>query len=321
MRVFRGIDQLNLEQGNSVLTIGNFDGVHLAHQAILKNVKQAAERIGGLSCVFTFRPHPQEVLRPGVQVKLLTTYDEKLEILDSLGIDVVVEQPFSQDFFNLSADDFFKRVICQGFRTKVLFVGHDFRFGKNREGHFDELKQWCARDGIEVQMIEQQKIGNDQISSTLIREKLLKGQVAEASTLLGRPFFYRGAVVKGDQRGRLLGFPTANLKLEHKLPLPNGVYATWAVLKRQGTELKLPSVTNIGTRPTFHAESGEIPVIIETHVFFPKGENVDIYGETLEVRFLDYFRTEKKFGSFEELKQQIQSDKENAFKYFGYRVN
>jgi riboflavin kinase/FMN adenylyltransferase len=311
----RGIDHLELHRDHAVLTIGNFDGVHLGHQTILQNVVAESKRTGGPASVFTFRPHPQEVLRPGTEVKLLTQYDEKVAILESLGIDVVVEEPFSQDFFTLSAREFFEKVVVRGFKAVSLFVGHDFAFGRNREGHLELLRELCAEKGIALTVVPARTMDGDIVSSTRIRNLLLEGKVAEAARLMGRFFFYRGTVLKGDQRGRLLGFPTANLRIESKLALPHGVYATWATLSRGGKKEKLPSVTNVGVRPTF-VDSSKPAVVVETHVILPEGEPFDIYGETLVVEFVERFRAEKKFGSFEELKAQIMSDKEKAREYF-----
>jgi riboflavin kinase/FMN adenylyltransferase len=314
----RGIETLDLHRDRAVLTIGNFDGVHLGHQKILHDVVAESKRTGGPACVYTFRPHPQEVLRPGTQVKLLTHYSEKIELLESCGIDVVVEEPFSQEFFTLSAREFFERVIVRGFKAVSLFVGHDFAFGKNREGNLELLRELCAAKGIRVTVAEPQVVDGEIVSSTRIRGLLLEGKVAAAARLMDRFFFYRGVVVKGDQRGRLLGFPTANLKAENKLALPRGVYATWAILARGGKREKQPSVTNVGVRPTF-ADSGNpdlLPVVVETHLILPEGESPDIYGETLEVQFVDRFREEKKFGSFEELKNQIAKDKDQAREFF-----
>ncbi len=314
----RGIDQLQLSRDHAVLTIGNFDGVHLGHQAILREVLEQSRRSGGPACVFTFRPHPQEVLRPGVEVKLLNLYDEKISILEDMGIDAVVEEPFSQEFFSLSAREFFEKVIVEGFKAASVYVGHDFAFGRNREGNLDLLRKWCGEGGIQVTVVPPQTANGEIISSTRIRNLLLEGNVAGAEKLMGRFFFYRGVVVKGDQRGRLLGFPTANLKLENKLALPRGVYATWSILDRGGRKEKVPSVTNVGVRPTFAEPSSvdALPVVVETHLILPEGEDVDLYGETLEVQFVDRFRNEKKFASFEELKLQITRDREQAREYF-----
>ena len=315
----RGIETYKPTREAAVLTIGNFDGVHLGHLRILKNVLDEAKRTGGPACVYTFRPHPQEVLRPGTQVKLLTHYDEKIQILESLGLDVVVEEPFSQEFFTLSAREFFEKVIVHGFKAASLFVGHDFAFGKNREGNLELLRSLCAEKGIRLTVVPPEEFGGEIVSSTRIRNALLEGRVADAARLMDRFFFYRGVVVKGDQRGRLLGFPTANLKLENKLALPHGVYATWAILERGGHREKFPSVTNVGIRPTFAEKAlaeGLLPVVVECHLILSEGETVDLYGETLEVQFVERFRNERKFASFDELKTQIAHDKEQAREFF-----
>jgi riboflavin kinase/FMN adenylyltransferase len=318
----RGIESLALTRDHAVLTIGNFDGVHLGHQRILAAVIAESKQTGGPACVYTFRPHPQEVLRPGTQVKLLTHYDEKIRVLESVGIDVVVEEPFSQEFFTLSAREFFQKVIVDGFKAVSLFIGHDFAFGKNREGNLDLLRELCAEKGIRLTVVSPESFGEEIVSSTRIRNALLEGRVADAAKLMGRFFFYRGVVVKGDQRGRLLGFPTANLKLENKLALPHGVYATWAILDRGGRREKVPSVTNVGVRPTFVEKAlaeGLLPVVVECHLILREGETIDLYGETLEVQFVDRFRDERKFASFDELKTQIMLDKEQAREYFRCR--
>lgn len=332
MKHFRGYRELIADRAHTprhtVVTIGNFDGVHLGHREILERLKRKAIQTHGLSLVYTFRPHPQEVLRPGTDVKLITTYDEKTQLLESAGIDLVVEEPFSQDFFTLSAREFFDRILVQGFQAKHLFVGHDFAFGRNREGDFAQLSQWCAEAGIEIERIEPfcrlvDPVGKGPaesvtVSSSRIRKALLEGDVAMAAKMLGGFFFYRGTVMKGDQRGRLLGFPTANLRIENKLALPNGVYATWAILKRKsGHDEKIASVTNVGVRPTFYPEQGALPKVVETHLILPAGEFPDLYGETLEVQFAERFRDEKKFGSIDELKAQIAIDREHARAFFG----
>lgn len=317
MQFVRGISSFEATRDRAVLTIGNFDGVHLGHQRILQEVIAESKRTGGPACVYTFRPHPQEVLRPGTQVKLLTLYEEKIALLESFGIDVVVEEPFSQEFFTLSAREFFEKVIIRGFKAVSLFVGHDFAFGKNREGNLDLLMEWCREKKIRLTVVAPEESGNGIVSSTRIRTLLLEGKVSDAAKLMDRFFFYRGIVVKGDQRGRLLGFPTANLKLENKLALPHGVYATWAILDRGGRREKIPSVTNVGVRPTFGDGSAELlPVVVETHLILPEGDSIELYGERLEVQFVDRFRDEKKFGSFDELKTQIRLDKDQAREFF-----
>ncbi|MBC7385939.1 MAG: bifunctional riboflavin kinase/FAD synthetase [Cryobacterium sp.] len=321
MLLVRGIENLELTRDHAVLTIGNFDGVHIGHQKIFAAVIEESKRTGGPACVYTFRPHPQEVLRPGTQVKLLTLYDEKIRLLESVGIDVVVEEPFSQEFFTLSAREFFEKVIIRGFKAVSLFVGHDFAFGKNREGNLDLLNEWCAERGVQVTVLSPEESEGEIVSSTRIRALLSEGDVIRAARLMGRFFFYQGIVVKGDQRGRLLGFPTANLRLENKLALPRGVYATWAIVEKNGKREKVPSVTNVGVRPTFTDASDQnvLPVVVECHLILPEGETIDLYGESLEVQFVERFRNEKKFADFEELKTQIAKDRTQAKEYFRFQ--
>ena len=314
MQVFEGLQNLQLDRHDSVLTIGNFDGVHLGHQELISATVANAKIAGGPACVYTFRPHPQEVLRPGTKVKLLTTYAEKLDLFREKGIEVTVEELFSQEFFTQSAAEFFRRVVVDGFRASHLIVGHDFAFGRNREGNADTLRALCAEAGLGLTVVPQMRLDGEPCSSTNIRAHLLEGNVALGEKLLGRPFFYRGIVRKGDQRGRLLGFPTANTRIENKLELPNGVYATWAVIARGSWAGRYPSVTNIGVRPTFKQEGEKL---IETHFILPAdGAVFDIYGEELEVQFVDRFREERKFASFDELKTQIFRDREQAREYF-----
>lgn len=313
MKRFYGLPSLVLERDHSVLTIGNFDGVHLGHQELLSKTVELAKLISGPACVFTFRPHPQEVLRPGQKVKLLSRYDEKLEMLEQAGIDITVEELFSQDFFSQTAREFFLNVVVHGFKARHLVVGHDFAFGKNREGTFAVLEALCQEFGVTLHQIPAMKVGDQLVSSSNIRSLLQAASVHEAEKLLGRFFFYRGVVRKGDQRGRLLGFPTANLRIEEKLELPNGVYATWTLVTRGGKAGKYPSVTNIGVRPTFQSEEGKL---VETHLILTNETTIDLYGEEIEVQFVERFREEKKFASFDELKTQIAHDRERARAYF-----
>ena len=309
MELFRGIQNLDRILPHAVVTIGNFDGVHLGHQKIMNEVLSRARGKNGSACVYTFRPHPQEALRPGNHIQLLSTYDEKLEILESLGIDVVVEEPFGPEFFSLTPENFFNEVLNHRFRAREIVVGHDFAFGKERQGNIPVLESFCHSVGISLTIIPAQKLDGFTVSSSRIRENLLSCHVEAANQLLGRPFSYRGVVVRGDQRGRTLGFPTANLKLENKLALPHGVYATISRIEINKIVSDYPSVTNVGTRPTFHPTSSELPVVVESHLL---DVTLDLYGRTMEVRFVKHLRAEKKFSGIEELKTQITLDADLA---------
>jgi riboflavin kinase/FMN adenylyltransferase len=305
MEVIKGISEVKCSIPHSVVTIGNFDGVHLGHQAIIQlAIKKAHDRNG--KCVaYTFRPHPQVALRPGTQVQLLSTYDEKLNLLASLGVDVTVEEPFSREFSTIEPEQFFTDCILRRLNAEVIVVGYDFAFGKERHGHLDALQQFCDRAGVELMVVPPQRVGSEVVSSTRIRQELLSGKIENANRLLGRNFSYQGIVVKGEGRGRKLGFPTANLKLDNKLTLPYGVYATIAM----DGHTQYPSVTNVGVRPTFQTGERELPALVETHLL---DVNLDLYGSSLEVQFISRIRDEKRFNGIGELKAQIQKDADQA---------
>jgi riboflavin kinase/FMN adenylyltransferase len=287
----------------AVVAIGNFDGVHLGHQSILKKAQEYGKNRGLPVVVLTFNPHPTLELRPQSPMKLLMTYEEKRIQLKKLGIDFCVEQPFNADFAALTARDFFEQILMNALHARVIMVGQDFAFGRKREGNTDLLKQYCDQVGVVLDLAEPVMLDGKVVSSSSIREALSEGQLDQAEKLLGRPFFYRGEVVHGDKRGRTIGFPTANMKCEEKFPLLPGVYATSVFWQGHA----YPSVTNIGKRPTFQQdhELSLIPLKIETHIL---DQTFDLYGEVLEVRFHHRIRDERKFASIDELKAQIESD-------------
>lgn len=310
MQVIRGIDQLTQPIQRAVVTIGNFDGVHLGHRSILEEAVRQARSTGGTAVAFTFRPHPQVALKPGTQLPLLTTYDEKLELLGSLGIDVILEEPFSREFSTTPASQFFTDVLLGRLNAQAVVVGYDFAFGRERNGNLKALEEFCQRAGVKLTVVQPHRTSAEVVSSTRIRQYLMAGDVPGANRLLGREFFYRGVVVRGEGRGRKLGFPTANLRLENKIALPYGVYATRAVLG--GTSY--PSVTNVGTRPTFsNGEDGtqELPALVECHLM---DQTLDLYGQNLEVRFVARLRDEKRFSGVDALKTQIALDADQARK-------
>jgi riboflavin kinase / FMN adenylyltransferase len=307
MEIIRGIQTLQRAFPHAVLTIGNFDGVHVGHQMIVRLAIEKARARKGTAVAYTFRPHPAIALRPETQasVPLLSTYDEKLELLGALGVDVVVEEPFSREFSTTTPEQFFTDVILRRVSAEEIVVGYDFKFGKERSGQLESLARWCTDAGIGLTVVQPQKQGSDVVSSSRIRQYLMAGDVESAARLLGRPFFYRGIVVRGEGRGRKIGFPTANLKLENKIALPYGVYATWAVLP---SGEKMPSVTNVGVRPTFDS-TAELPALVETYVL---DRSFDLYGTVFEVRFVRRLRAEQKFPGVDALKAQIALDVEEA---------
>jgi len=304
MEIIHGIQQLKKRLTHPVVTIGNFDGVHRGHQMIIKTAIEQARARKGVCVAYTFRPHPQVALNPAAQIQLLSTYEEKLRILEALGVDITIEEPFSREFSTVAPEQFFKDVLLRQISAEAIVVGYDFGFGKERKGQLDILVTLCRQSGVELTVIQPQKTDGEVASSSRVRQHLLGGQIESATHLLNRHFSYRGVVVKGDGRGRKIGFPTANLKLENKLVLPNGVYATWAL----AFAVKYPSVTNVGVRPTFQQDL-ELPAIVETHIL---DQTIDLYGNTLEVQFVKKLRDEKKFSGIEDLKKQIQLDAQAA---------
>ena len=303
---FNSHDTLAPESGyprETVVAIGNFDGVHLGHQAILRRAQEYGKRLNLPVVVYTFNPHPTLELRPQSPMKLLMTYEEKRHQLENLGIDFCVEEPFNADFAATSAHDFIHEILLKRLHARVLIVGSDFAFGRMREGNTEILEESCREEGIILELATPVLLDEKVISSSLVREALSEGRLEDAQKFLGKPFFYRGEIVHGDKRGRTIGFPTANMKCEEKFPLLPGVYSTSVFWQGKNYQ----SVTNIGKRPTFQGstELSLIPLKIETHIL---DQNFDLYGEILEVRFHHRIRDEKKFASIDELKLQIQSD-------------
>jgi riboflavin kinase/FMN adenylyltransferase len=309
MRIFQGYSQIDQKFNKPIITIGNYDGLHLGHREIISAIVNRARQEHGTSVVYTFRPHPHLALTPNEELQLINTYDEKLELLAELGVDVVVEQPFSREFSEISAENFFKDILVKRLLAHAVYVGYDFGFGRNRTGSLDLLRQMCQAQGIEVHVTQPRKIDGETCSSTRVREYLKCGDVSSANKLLGRNFFYRGLVVRGNGRGHKLGFATANVHTESKLRVKEGVYATWAIYKGQ----RFQSVTNVGRRPTFNADESK-PVTVETHIL---EFDQDIYGETLEVQMVQRIRDEIRFANVEQLVIQIKKDVVTAKEYLG----
>lgn len=299
-KIFRGFHEVKESLLRPVLTIGNFDGLHLGHREIITSIQNRAKEVGGTSVVYTFRPHPHRALRPNEKLPLINTYDEKLEILERMGIDAVIEEPFRRDFSTIEPEDFFRDVLLKKLSVHEIYVGYDFGFGKNRTGNLDVLAHLCQTKGVPLHVAKPLKIDSEICSSSKIREHLHTGKIQEANALLGREFFYRGVVVKGDGRGRKIGFPTANISIEDKLQIASGVYATNTICRGKAYK----SITNVGLRPTF-TDGQNVPITVETNIFDFES---DIYGEKIEVRFYQRVRSEKKFNSVDELKAQIQRD-------------
>ena len=289
---------------NAIVTIGTFDGVHLGHQKILQILRETAQNSGGESVVLTFWPHPRTVVSQDSQaLKLLSTIDEKIQLLDYQGVNHLLVIPFTREFSELSSEDYVNEVLLKQIGTKKLVIGYDHRFGRNREGGFDYLKANAAKFDISIEEIPRQEIEHLTISSTKIRHSLLEGNIHSASELLGRHYSFSGIVVKGRQLGRSIGFPTANVQVSetYKLIPANGVYVVKTFVRGNWYN----GMMNIGTRPTVDG----IGRTQEVNIF---DFDDDIYGETLTVELVHFIRNEQKFNGIEELKAQILKDKTTA---------
>ena len=304
MIVHRGIDSLS-PMPYAVVTSGTFDGVHLGHQTILKRLNEVARaHSDGESVVMTYWPHPRTVVSNDSQdLRLLSTLDEKIELLEQAGVDHLVVIPFTRAFSQLTSEEFIQQVLVDRLGTKKLVIGYDHRFGRDREGGFDYIKAHQADYGFEVEEIPRQDIEAVGISSSKIRTALNKGNISEATRFLGRPYTVTGTVVKGRQLGRTIGFPTANLQVDDPVKLipANGVYAVDVL---QGGQT-YGGMLNIGYRPTVAGEHQTI----ETYIFdFSK----DIYGEHMTLEFRAFLRAEQKFNGLPELVEQLQKDEQQA---------
>ncbi|MBM4337253.1 MAG: bifunctional riboflavin kinase/FAD synthetase [Deltaproteobacteria bacterium] len=307
MRVFEGSGSLDGSARGCVLTVGNFDGLHLGHRALLDAVLARAAELGRDSALYTFDPHPRRLLFPEQAQPSLMTRGQLRSELESIGIDVLVREAFDHAFAALSPEEFLRDVIVARVGPAEIFVGRDFHFGKGRAGSGDWLRDSAAEHGIRVEIIGQVRVGDDDVSSTRVRRCLLRGDVEEASRCLDREYTIWGRVVQGDRRGRTLGFPTANLAPENELLPANGVYATRVAFlegDRPGS-VAHPAVTNIGTRPTF--EPGR--VLVETHLLDYAG---DLYERRIAVAFARRIRAERRFSGPEELARQIALDAAEA---------
>ena len=305
MRVFHRIEEvLQAEESNhkrSAVALGNFDGVHAGHAALIRDMLKVAGEMGSMPSVLTFFPHPVEVLRPGTKLERLTTASEKLAILSSLGVETVLVAKFDAELASLSPEQFFERYLDRGFHASSVHVGFNFSFGRARAGNIDTLTALCHKSSIRLQVEQPITARGQKVSSSRIREFIRVGDVTAASECLGRPYSVSGLVCQGDGRGRQLGFATANLRVAAEKLLPkNGVYVTRAWWQKQ----PFLSVTNIGVRPTF-ARSDELATHIETHLL---DFNSRIYDEEVTIDFLERLRDEAKFASAQSLKSQIEQD-------------
>jgi riboflavin kinase/FMN adenylyltransferase len=301
MRIVRGIKNFVERLPNPVLTLGNFDGVHLGHQAIFRKVVERAGEIGGTSVAFTFEPHPLKVLSPERSPQLLNTFHGKLRLFETAGIEVVICANFTRAFADQHPEDFAREVLHKQIGVKEVYVGYDYAFGKGREGSIESLKRMGQTYEFKVGVIEPVQVDGVVVSSSTIRDLITGGRVEEGARLLGRHYTIEGEVVHGSHRGHTLGFPTANIKSANELIPAFGVYAVLA--RVEGRTLK--GVASIGIRPTF--DGG--PVSMEVFLF---EFSEDLYGKDMEVAFVKRLRGEEKFPDVEALVRQIQKDVQSA---------
>ena len=306
MKILRNLDKSNYDK-HSVVTVGTFDGVHKGHRVVIDKLHELKDKFGCRSVVVTFDPHPQLILKNrSAGIKLLSTIDEKLEIFQSLGVDVVYVLKFTEDFATTSAEEFLKKYLVDGIGLEHLVLGFDHSFGKNREGNFETLNTLTDKYGFDLYKVEELR-GESKINSTGIRNLLMSGNVEGAREILGDDYSFEGTVVTGDRRGSTIGFPTANVKVsdEHKLIPKNGVYFVKVVLE-DGEHF---GMMNIGNRPTVSTGN---EIFIEVNIFnFDK----DIYGKKIKVVLKEYIRAEKKFNSLDELVNQLNKDKQECNKH------
>ena len=284
-----------------VVSIGNFDGVHVGHQEILRRVVQEAHARQGTPLVFTFHPHPLTVLRPDSPLPLILSLREKISACFATGVHGVIIQRFTKAFSLLTAEEFVQRHLVEAIGVEKIIIGHNVSFGHNRTGRAETLIQLGDKYGFAVDVVGPVRVDDQEVSSTAVRAALSIGDMQAVTRLLGRPYAVSGRVEKGFQRGRTIGFPTANLRPRADLLLPNGVYA----VRVEVENAQVPGVANVGVNPTF----GRNKRTIEAHLF---DFSADLYGRRLRVSFVEHLRGEQKFPSIQELIQQIQQDAQQA---------
>ncbi len=332
MHIYHDIREFKPLQ-NAVVTIGTFDGVHLGHRKIISRLQEVARQTGGETVILTFFPHPRMILHPEDQnLKLITTISEKADLLAGLGIDHLIITPFSRDFSNLSAEEYIREMLVNRIGTKKIVIGYDHRFGKDRSGGLAELQQFAPVYDYQVEEIPEQDVNEVAVSSSRIRVAVLNGEVSLANQFLGYAFFITGKVIRGDQIGRTIGYPTANLFIEenYKLIPADGIYAVEVRAERlerraenQKDDTMLPTpdsalpapqtpllgMAYIGHRPTINGMTRNI----EVNIF---DFNSDIYNQTLQMSFHAFIRHDVKFAGLEELTRQLGRDKESVLSFF-----
>lgn len=303
MQILRAIDELRSVRGPTHLAIGVFDGIHLGHRAVIQEAILGAKASGGSSVVLTFHPHPVKILRPEKAPRLLTSTQHKTKLIDRLGVNALLIQDFTLDFSKTRPERFIQQIMTAADRLAQICVGEGWTFGANRSGTVALLEDLATRFGFTLSSVKPVTIDGQIVSSTLVRSAVEVGNFVLAAKLLGRPFAILGTVSEGSHLGRQLGFPTANLRAHNEQFPPNGVYA----VKAWHRDIEFGGVANIGVRPTVDHQSGER--LLELHLF---DFDQDIYGQDIEVLFVEYLRPETKFAGLNELRTQIAKDAEKA---------
>lgn len=305
MKTYHHLDEFS-QVKNAIVTIGTFDGVHIGHRKIIADLKQKAAALNGETVLLTFFPHPRMILHPEDEhLKLINTITERAQLLEEAGIDHLIITPFSRDFSNQSAEEYIREVLVKKIGAKLLVIGYDHRFGKDRKGGLEELLNAGPVYGFEVDEISEEDINEVAVSSTRIREALLAAQIETANTFLGYPFFITGKVIRGDQIGRQIGYPTANLLVEeaYKLIPADGIFAVTVDINGQSYQ----GMAYIGHRPTINGMTRNIEVNIFKF-------SQDIYNQTIRMNFHYFVRHDVKFNSLDELKIQLAKDKEDVLR-------
>lgn len=305
MRLFHGTDNAGIQRP-TVLTLGVFDGLHLGHQLIIRTVAERARALGAVPTVITFDPHPRSVLHPTSSPPLLQTLDQKVEGFGILGIEQTIVIRFTTEFSKISAKEFLRDVVKERLQAREVYLGRGFNFGHNREGNIELLKEVSGELDFVAGEVPEVRLRDQRVSSSKVRQLLAEGRVNLARRMLGRPYGVEGLVIRGNERGHTLGFPTANLHPQNRVIPAHGVYVTGTLIDGQWRR----SLTNVGTRPTF--ETATEPSV-ETFVMNWTG---DLYGDVIRVRFLYRLRDEKKFASLDDLRTQIKKDVAQAERYF-----
>lgn len=302
MKIYKDLSEYNSSQ-KSFVTIGSFDGVHIGHQKVIKKLIKSAKKKNATSILLTFFPHPRMILQKDVDIKLINTIDERIQLLEKLGLEAIIIQPFTENFSEHTAADFIKNILINKLNISKLFIGYDHHFGKNREGNFKQLEKYGDLYDFKVEEISQQDINDIAVSSTKIRKAIEKGEIEKANNYLGYPFILTGKVVKGKNLGEKIGFPTANLNIQetYKLIPKTGAYVVKSTIENK----PVFGMMNIGYRPTVSGDNQTI----EIHFF---NFNEDLYGKIVQVEVLHFLRNEQKFESVEALQLQLIKDREKS---------